>query len=233
MTGHGERRAAAAQVFVADVGLPEPVDADVHHLRRVLRLRPGERVCVSDGAGRWRWCRFGVDGSFELDGDVEVEPRPAPTLTVAFAPVKGERPEWVVQKLTELGIDRIIPVVTARSVVRWEGTRAATVHERLARVAREAAAQSRQVHLPDVAPPCTWTELLAAEGPVLVAEPGGAPPAASRAPVVVGPEGGFTPDELAVAAGRVGLPGGILRAETAAVALGVLLSAARDNLPDI
>lgn len=233
MSGAAARRAAAAQVFVADLATPRLDAADAHHFLRVLRLRVGERVCASDGRGGWRWCRVTSDGDLEPDGDVHHEPRPAPALCVAFAPVKGDRPEWVVQKLTELGIDRIVPVHTARSVVRWDGERRAKAHERLVRVAREAAAQSRQVHLPEVAAPCTFAELVAAEGSVLVAEPDGDLPAASGVPVVVGPEGGFTADEVAASVGRVGLPGGILRAETAAVALGVLLSAARDNLPDL
>ena len=69
---------------------------------------------------------------------------------MAFAPVKGERPEWVVQKLTELGIDRIVPLRTERSVVRWTGERGQATVERLRRVAREAAAQCRRVWLPEV-----------------------------------------------------------------------------------
>ena len=67
-----------------------------------------------------------------------------PELTVVFAPVKGERPEWVVQKLTELGIDRIVPLRSERSVVRWTGQRGQATVERLRRVAREAAAQCRR-----------------------------------------------------------------------------------------
>ena len=69
---------------------------------------------------------------------------------MAFAPVKGERPEWVVQKLTELGIDRIVPLFSERSVVRWSGARGQATVERLRRVAREAAAQCRRVWLPEV-----------------------------------------------------------------------------------
>ncbi len=71
-------------------------------------------------------------------------------MTVAFSPVKGDRPEWAVQKLTELGVDRIVPLVAARSVVRWTGDRGAAVVERWRRVAREAAMQSRRAWLPAV-----------------------------------------------------------------------------------
>ena len=88
-------------------------------------------------------------------------PRPAPSraLTVAFAPVKGERPEWVVQKLTELGIDRIVPLRSERSVVRWTGARGQASVEKLRRVAREAAAQCRRVWLPEVSDTVAFADL--------------------------------------------------------------------------
>ena len=92
------------------------------------------------------------------DGAVQSEARAEPRLTVAFAPVKGERPEWVVQKLTELGIDRIVPLRSERSVVRWTGTRGQATVERLRRVAREAAAQCRRVWLPEVCDTVAFAE---------------------------------------------------------------------------
>ena len=63
--------------------------------------------------------------SLEVDGRPTHQARTEPAITVAFAPTKGERPEWVTQKLTELGVDRIVPIQTGRSVVRWEGERGA------------------------------------------------------------------------------------------------------------
>jgi RsmE family RNA methyltransferase len=73
------------------------------------------------------------------------------TLAVAFAPVKGEKPEVIVQKLTELGIDQIIPLApTRRSVVKWDDARAAKNEERLRKIAREAAMQSRRTWLPTI-----------------------------------------------------------------------------------
>ena len=127
-----------------DPGQPVLSDDDAHHLGRVLRLRDGEEVIAADGRGRWAralWrgmatlepvsAESGVGG----DGSVQSEARAEPTLTVAFAPVKGERPEWVVQKLAELGIDRIVPLRSERSVVRWTGARGQASVERLRRVA--------------------------------------------------------------------------------------------------
>src|SRR5205085_6800279 len=139
---------AAAHVFVADLDAPVVADDDLHHLSRVLRLRAGEVVTASDGAGRWRPCSFADAAALTLAGEVECEPAPSPAITVGFALTKGERPEWTVQKLTEVGVDRIVPVAAARSVVRLAGERAATQHRRWEKVAREAARQSRRVGVP-------------------------------------------------------------------------------------
>src|SRR5690606_13757029 len=116
-------------------------DGDRHHLERVLRVRPGTPVSFADGTGRWRAGRFGA--SPEVDGPVRAEPRTAPAVTIAFALVKGERPELVVQKLTEPGADVVVPFDAARGVVCWDDVRAARNLDRLRRIAREAAMQCR------------------------------------------------------------------------------------------
>ena len=191
----------------------------------MLRLRPGDPLTVSDGAGGRRACRFGP--ALEPVGEVETVPRPQPQVTVAFAVVKGQRPEWAVQKLTEIGVDRIVPLLSARSVVRWPAGEAGAQVVRLRRVAREASMQSRRVWLPavDVVTPFA---AIAAEPGAAVAHPGGAPPSLDNPLVLIGPEGGW--DEAEVAdAGRVlvGLGPSVLRTETAAVVAGTLLCALR------
>jgi 16S rRNA (uracil1498-N3)-methyltransferase len=222
---------AAAQVFVDDLASPEITEEDDHHLCRVLRLRPGAVVVAADGTGRWRPCRL-APGGLQVDGPVVHCPAPTPAVTVAFVPVKGERPEWVVQKLTELGVDRIVVLRSARSVVRWDRGEddARRALDRLARVARAAAAQSRRPTLPrlegitDLA--ATATAL--APVPLAVADPSGGQGLGEHTAVAVGPEGGWTDDELAVAGPHVvGLGPTVLRAETAAVAVGVLLCTRR------
>lgn len=215
---------AGPHVFVADLDRPELDDHDRHHLARALRLRAGDPLTVSDGAGRWRPARFGP--VVEPDGDVVVVPAPTPAVTVGLAPVKGQRPEWAVQKLTELGVDAIWLLVADRSVVRWEEGRHA---DRLDRVVREAAMQSRRCHLPTVRVGVTVDT--AASGPgVALADPGGAPPTLDRPVVLIGPEGGWSDRERATAPSVVGLGPTILRAETAAVAAGALLTAMRHGL---
>ncbi|MEA2828761.1 MAG: rRNA (uracil1498-N3)-methyltransferase [Actinomycetota bacterium] len=220
---------AAAHVFVADLAAPEVVDGDRHHLERVLRLRVGEAVTASDGAGRWVACRWVGGATLEVDGEVVAEPAPAPAITVAFAPPKGERPEWAVQKLTELGVDRIVPLAAARSVVRWTGDRAEAVVARWRRVAREASMQSRRAWLPAVEGAVPFGDASGWPGAVL-AVAGGDPPSLDHATVLVGPEGGWSADEGAGGLPTVGLGPHVLRTETAAVAAGTLLVALRSGL---
>lgn len=224
-------RAAAAQVFVDDLATVRLDDATAHHLHRVLRLRPGEVVCAADGLGGYRMCRMAAAGDLDAEGEVQHRPAPAVELTVGFAPVKGDRPDWVVQKLTELGIDRILVVPTARSVVRWDGEREARHLDRLRRVAREAAQQCRRLWLPSVA----RADLTAVPTPAVLADAGGRPLRASDHCLLVGPEGGWTDMERG---GRelVAVGEHVLRAETAAVAAAAVMTLLRlgqvpDNLP--
>jgi 16S rRNA (uracil1498-N3)-methyltransferase len=223
------RLAAKAHVFVGDLDGPELAPGDLHHLERVLRLRPGEPVTASDGRGSWRPFVWAADGALAPDGDVVVEARPAPEVTVAFALTKGERPELVTQKLTEAGVDRIVPFVAGRSVVRWDAERASRNVERLRIVAREAAMQSRRAWLPEVAELASFTEAAAQPGAAL-AEVGGGGPTLDRPTVLVGPEGGWTDEERACGLPVVGLGPNVCRAETAAIAAGVLLAALRSGL---
>jgi 16S rRNA (uracil1498-N3)-methyltransferase len=232
------RAAAAGQVFVDDPGQPVLSDEDAHHLGRVLRLRDGEEVIAADGHGHWARSAWRGQAALEPltsgtgiggDGAVQFEPRTEPTLTVAFAPVKGERPEWVIQKLTELGIDRMVPLRSERSVVRWTGERGLATVEKLRRVAREAAAQCRRVWLPEVCDTVPFADLSGLGGPgeVVLAQLSGDRPSLAQRVVAVGPEGGWSTDELASGLPTVGFGLSVLRAETAAVTAGALLASLR------
>jgi 16S rRNA (uracil1498-N3)-methyltransferase len=235
---------AVAQVFVEDLARPDLADDDAHHLARVLRLRPGEPVVAADGHGAWRLCRYRGPGSrpgaamadspvLEHDGPVVSLARPVPPVTIGFVAVKGDRPEWVVQKLTEAGVDRIVVLRSTRAVVRWDGERGSRALDRLRRVAREAAAQSRRAWLPEVLGVLELADMarLAGPAPLALAHPGGDPPSVATPAMAVGPEGGWDPAELASGDfPLVGLGPRILRAETAAVAAGLLLCALRDGL---
>lgn len=204
---------------------------EARHLARVLRAKVGDTVSVFDGRGHaWvaRVTTLGRDHAGLELGAMSEEPPPSRPLTLAVALPKGDRQKWMVEKLTELGCARLVPLVTTRGVA--EATPGAV--QRLARSVIEACKQCGRTTLLEIGPPLTVAEALAACDSAalpLVADPEGAP----LGPVVaghagsilalVGPEGGFTADELALAAAagarRVWLAPHVLRVETAAVAL--------------
>lgn len=221
---------SAAHVFVEDLDQPTVPEVDLHHLTGVLRLRRGEAVTVSDGAGRWRRCVWrGRSGELEPDGPVLFVQRPEPAVCIGFSLTKGDRPERIVRGLTEVGVDRIIPMPAIRSVVRWAPERAPAHLAGLRRVARGAAMQSRRVWLPEVAPLTALGDLLASlrTPTAALAQPGGSQPSLARPCILVGPEGGWDPSELGFGLPLVRLGVGVMRSETAALAGGVILCALR------
>jgi len=165
----------------------------------------------------------------EPTGPMVGEPEPDPPLAVGFSLVKGDRPELVVQKLTELGVDRILPLAAARSVVRWDPERAQRGVARLRQVAREAAMQCRRTRLPDVGDVAPVAAAAAAlrGGGGLCQQDGSDGPSLERPALLVGPEGGWDEAELACGLPLVGLGPTTLRAETAAIAAAVLLCSLR------
>ncbi len=223
---------AAAHVFVADVDDERPALApdDAHHLLRVLRVRRGEKVTIGDGAGRWRECTVTGenDGPLAAVAPVRAESRLVPLITVGFSLIKGERPEWTVQKLTEVGVDRVVPLRARRSVVRWSAEHEAKNLGRLRRIAREAAMQSRRAWLPEVTEVRDVAALVTA-GPVALADPSGAAISLDPPTVLVGPEGGWEQEERDGAA-LVSLGPQVLRAETAALVAGTILCSLRGGV---
>ena len=254
---------AAAHVLVdtgPDAGLPDALvvdGSDGHHLVRVRRLQVGEAVTAADGVGQWRpYLVSGTDNrelTLTATGPSRNEPVPAPGLAVAFALTKGVKPETVVRQLTELGVDEILPVVATRSIVRPRAERVGAVAQRLERVAREAVMQSRRARLPRVAAVAPLAALAGRPG-LVIAERGDlastdppwsdlastdlADPGVGGWLLVVGPEGGLTPEDLHMLEGtldrrlpRLSVGPHILRAETAAVAAAAVLSARRSPAP--
>ncbi len=230
-------------VFVADLDDPELEPEDHHHLSRVLRTTDGTMISISDGTGRWREAAFARRP--EPIGTIVTDPTPPWPLAVGFAPVKGDRPEWTVQKLTELGIDRILVITTERSVVRWDAARWAKQHERLTRIAREASMQSRRVWLPTIEaltsferawrnerervdPTAGGASDHPADRAVVLADPAGSRLGPGVRSVFIGPEGGFSPAERDRRP-SVSLPGGVLRAETASLVAATIMASWRSE----
>lgn len=210
---------------------------EARHLTRVLRAKVGDTVSLFDGRGReWpaRVASLGRD-RVELDTtEPTVDPVPvAIPLTLAVALPKGDRQKWMVEKLTELGAARLVPLETTRGVA--EAT--ASAQARLERVVVEACKQCGRNTLMEIAAGRPLERLLAevpAGGCVVIAHPGGRsldvaaiPTTATEIIALVGPEGGFTDEELGTAdrAGviRISLGPHILRVETAAIALAARL----------
>ncbi len=211
-------------VFVDDLAAPRLLEPDRHHLERVLRLRAGDPLTIADGAGGWRTAVLGAD--VEPTGPIEHLDPPTPPLAIGVALIKGDKLELVVQKLTELGVERIVPFTAERSVVRWDPARSAKAVVRLRAIARAAAMQCHRPQLPVVEEVAELAAVASRPGTALAARDGGAVSLA-HALVLVGPEGGWSRTELDAGLPRVALGPHVLRAETAAIAAGALLTGLR------
>ena len=216
--------------------LLELTGREAHHLQRVLRMQPGESVWLFDGQGQ------------EVLGEIVAIERDVVRLqvterrtfaqseslpvTIATGVPKGDRFRWLIEKATELGVHRIVPLVTQRSIVDPGQGKL----DKLRQTIVEACKQCGRTRLMELTEPLTWRDCLTTEFPgrdVWIAHPYGEPLTAqqlapARPPLfLIGPEGGFTDAEVeeAVAAGarRMQLGPRILRIETAAVAIATLM----------
>lgn len=216
-------RASEAHVFVGDLATPVLSSDDERHLGKVLRLRDGETVSCSDGAGSWRLSEW-RNGALVVTSDIVVEKASSPVLTVAVSPVKGDRTDMVVEKLVEVGVDRIVLLAPVeRSVVRWAANKVDHVMDRYTRIARAAAMQSRRVFLPVVLGPMSLSSLIGPQ--TAVAEPNGESTWGDVTTLIIGPEGGFTATEVENVSRAVDLGPHVLRAETAAIVGSALMVA--------
>jgi 16S rRNA (uracil1498-N3)-methyltransferase len=220
---------AAAHALVDNVEQPELRAQDRHHLERVLRLRPGTEITVGDGLGSWRVVQ--LTSSLTPVGPVVHMPEQTDPISIGLALTKGDKPEWAVQKLTELGVDHIMLFSSARSVVRWDEGRAEANIERLRRVADAAVCQCRRAWSPTVKFLPTYAVAVLQTGVALSAADGEKYDADRHRVILVGPEGGWSPDELALSVPRVALGPHILRAETAAIAAASVATAVRYYRP--
>jgi 16S rRNA (uracil1498-N3)-methyltransferase len=228
-------------VTSASAGDEVVLDGDEgRHAATVKRIRSGERIVLTDGAGSSATCVVTAAGKGSLTVRVEsvaLFDRPLPHVTVVQAIPKGDRGELAVEMLTEVGVDVVVPWAASRSVAVWRGERAAKSLAKWRSTAREAAKQSRRAWFPSVA------EMVGTPGVVdlvrdaalaVVLHEGSTRPLASLdvpvagdVVVVVGPEGGISDDELeafaSVGAQPVRLGRSVLRTSTAGVAAAAAL----------
>ncbi|MFJ5923733.1 16S rRNA (uracil(1498)-N(3))-methyltransferase [Kitasatospora sp. NPDC092948] len=211
------------------------------HAVAVKRLEPGEAVTLADGHG------LGADGTVAavhgkdaldvLVAAVREEAVPAPRITVVQALPKGDRGELAVETMTEVGVDAVVPWAASRCITQWKGDRGTKALAKWRATAREAGKQARRLRFPEVHEPMTTRQLLpllsAASFAAVLHEDGSLPlataelPAAGEIVLIVGPEGGVSPEELAAFAEAGAKPyrlgPSVLRTSTAGVAAGALL----------
>lgn len=215
--------------------------ADARHIAGALRMTVGETLTLCDGAGTDYACTITAVNKDSVSAAVNAATPTAsePTLAVTLymGMPKGDKLELVIQKAVELGVSAVVPVITARSIVRVDGKDAEKKRVRLQRIAAEAAGQSGRGIIPTVEAPISWKAALARlanENTLLCYEGGGAPigtlvsPDDTAVSLVVGPEGGFDTAEVeavVAAGGKIATLGPrILRCETAPLAaLAVLM----------
>ncbi|MER6126258.1 16S rRNA (uracil(1498)-N(3))-methyltransferase [Streptomyces sp. NPDC001795] len=236
-----------APVFVVDqlegLGREFVLDGpEGRHAVSVKRLRPGEDVVLTDGRGRWTEgvvkAAEGKDRLVVTDLEsVHEEPPASPRITVVQALPKGDRGELAVETMTEVGVDAIVPWAASRCITQWKGDRGLKALAKWRATAREAGKQSRRVRFPEVADAATTKQVAAllakADFAAVLHESGDEPLAAVELPaegeilLVVGPEGGVSPEELALfgeagaRAFRLGRT--VLRTSTAGTAAAALL----------
>ncbi|MGA8845121.1 MAG: 16S rRNA (uracil(1498)-N(3))-methyltransferase [Nocardioides sp.] len=215
---------------------------EAHHAVAVRRLRVGEQVALTDGAGTLVVGAVATTGKRVFTVHVESvhrSERPDPDLVVIQALPKGDRGELAVEVLTEIGVGRIVPWAASRSVAVWKGERAEKSLTKWRSTAREAAKQARREWHPEVDPMASTAEAVAlvaqADLAVVLHEASVAPLSAMRVPdagtivLVVGPEGGLSGEEVAafgaVGARSVRLGSEVLRTSTAGVAAAAALLA--------
>ncbi len=208
---------------------------EAHHLQRVLRMQPGESVWLFDGQGHEALAEIvAIDReAVRLQVTERREFTPATTLpvTIATGVPKGDRFRWLIEKATELGVQRLVPLITQRSIVDPGQGKL----DKLRQTIVEACKQCGRTQLMELTEPVSWRDCLTTEFPgrdVWIAHPKGESATSQSLSAtlpslfLIGPEGGFTDSEVeeAINAGarRMQLGPRILRIETAVVAVATL-----------
>ena len=208
---------------------------DARHIGGALRMTAGESLTLCDGKGTDYACTvIAVEKervTLSVDAAAPSYSEPSLAVTLYMGLPKGDKMELIIQKAVELGVTAIVPVATARCIVKLDGKDAAKKQVRWQKIAAEAAGQSGRGIIPVVETPISWKAALArfeTEKTLLCYEGGGAPigklvsPADTALSLVVGPEGGFDPTEVEAvlqAGGKIATLGPrILRCETAPLA---------------
>lgn len=219
-----------------------------HHAVTVSRMRSGQAILLVDGSGWTAMCVVAEVGKRALEAVVEkvtFEPEPAPGFTLIQALAKNDRDVMAVEVATELGVDAVVPWEADRSIVRWRGDRAAKAERKWRNTLIAATKQARRSRMPSLGSVADRGDVVARVGAAdlalvlhesatqpLSALDAAALPTSGEVVLIVGPEGGISPDELdafvAAGAQSVRLGSTVLRTSTAgSAAIAVLSSLAR------
>lgn len=210
---------ALGQFRVVDVATPLLSKDDRHHLRTVLRAKAHEEIVVTDGKGTWALCQVG-EGELLRVSDVYRDPVVEETV-LYMAPLKGDRSEWVIAKATELGVSRIVPIISERIVVKFKGDAKDKILSRWRRIANEAAGQCRRTYDLIIDEPLKIGDVPVN---VCVADFGGSGDWSGVRAVAIGPEGGWATEEWGNERRFLSLGPTVLRGETAGVVAASLMA---------
>jgi 16S rRNA (uracil1498-N3)-methyltransferase len=223
----------------------------LHHLRDSLRLHPGDSLTLNDGCGTSYRVEVTHITSHAIDTRIigqHTEPaRRTSPIVLGQALIKGDKMDWIIQKATELGVDTIVPIHSTHSVIKPRPERLEHQRSRWERIACDAAQQSERWTIPTIAGPVDLAQICrqyaSASVKGMLAERSSGPSLATmplpqdhQSPIVllVGPEGGWAPDEQRLAKEQGFLPltlgPRILRAETAAIAALSILQSRLDEM---
>ena len=223
--------------FLPETGEFSLTGSEAHHMHNVLRLRQGQEVVLFDGAGTEATAEIVSTAKRSVELRIlekrSTQPESQPSIILGTAVPKGDRFRWLVEKATELGVTRLVPLITERSVVEPGSGKL----EKMQQTVIAACKQCGRNQLMEIDDPTDWDSFLANEsqtGSLFIAQPSGKSVGQAvehlkeETPVVlaVGPEGGFTEFELEatrnVGAKLISLGPNILRIETAAVVLAAI-----------
>ena len=213
---------------------------DAHHIIHVLRMKEGDEICVSSGTGLDYLCSVSSFSENEVTARI-IEARKSTELPVEIVLYQGlpksDKMELIIQKCTELGVSRIVPVQTRRSIVKLDAASSAKKLERWRKIAQSASEQSQRSRIPQIDPVCTLQDALRDSTSLSAAiipyehEYGGSGlksflasvSGLSSAGIFIGPEGGFEEEEISQARSAGAIPvslgSRILRTETAGLAV--------------
>lgn len=241
------------QFFVEDEQVQQTkiciTGSDVNHIGNVLRMKPGEKVRISDASGKAYFCHIAEITADEVWAEIdtidEVGTEFGHPVTLFQGLPKSDKMEWIIQKSTELGVQEIVPVAMKNCVVKLDAKKAPNKCRRWQTIAESAAKQSKRSVIPHVAEPLSWKEALAQaekldivlvpyeneRGMQATREVIAQIPKGASIGIMIGPEGGFAPEEIEGIKEnmhRISLGRRILRTETAGLATLAMLVYALD-----